>query len=581
MMRRAISRWTVGASLVVAFLFMLPAGVSADTLGENVTFHVNPSYDYAGAGTITATLQSAGTDAYWYVDDRYWQGLSSSQRSSFRSDLDALASQFDTVIYPRETSFWGSEAKPGVDGDARVTILLERMNSGSGGYFETINNYPVLRAPDSNAREMVYVNVNAVGTSYDTDFVAHEFQHLISFNQKDLINNVEDDVWLNEARSEYAITQTGYNSPYQNSALQRRVFTFTLHPSDSLVDWPNTTNDYAIAATFIHYVAEQYGPTLVSAAGRNPYAGIEALEQAIAATGRTDRFADIFMHWMAAVTINDPTQSLYSYRSDGLRDIHINPTIDVSISPGSVQSFVTSVSDWQPVWARYSLSGAGTDDMFAADLRGDGIGQFHMAYAYRTTDGLWHVVNLAPFSTAASVRLAASGVNEVILMTTQGLQAALGSATVASRQLQVSAQMNPPDVLPSPASTGTVQPQQTATGAGGLTEGDLIRRNDEPDIYVIAGAYKRYLPPGILELYGFENRPVISVDAATFVQYAVSNYMRPFGQLKVYAAWPDGTKHWLNMTADYFTASGRDWGAIFTINDAEAAWYRTGPDITR
>lgn len=45
--------------------------------------------------------------------------------------------------------------------------------------------------------------------------------------------------------------------------------------------------------------------------------------------------------------------------------------------------------------------------------------------------------------------------------------------------------------------------------------------------------------------------------------------------------WPDGTKHWLNISAAQWDASGRDWGAIFIINDREAAFYAAGADIVR
>jgi len=50
---------------------------------------------------------------------------------------------------------------------------------------------------------------------------------------------------------------------------------------------------------------------------------------------------------------------------------------------------------------------------------------------------------------------------------------------------------------------------------------------------------------------------------------------------KVYAVWPDGTKHWLDITPQQWDASGRDWNAIFIINDLELNTYKTGADITR
>ena len=100
-------------------------------------------------------------------------------------------------------------------------------------------------------------------------------------------------------------------------------------------------------------------------------------------------------------------------------------------------------------------------------------------------------------------------------------------------------------------------------------------------MYVIWGPYRRYLPQGVLALYGFQDRPVISVDDATFASFTTSNYVRAVGTEPVYAVWPDGTKHWLNITPAQWDASGRDWNAIFVINPAEANYYATGADITR
>ncbi len=98
---------------------------------------------------------------------------------------------------------------------------------------------------------------------------------------------------------------------------------------------------------------------------------------------------------------------------------------------------------------------------------------------------------------------------------------------------------------------------------------------------MIWGKYRRYLVPGILELYGFQNRPVTVVADDVFSRYTTSNYIRQVDTEPVYAVWPDGTKHWFNITAAQWDATGRDWNAIFIVNEREAAFYATGADITR
>ena len=88
--------------------------------------------------------------------------------------------------------------------------------------------------------------------------------------------------------------------------------------------------------------------------------------------------------------------------------------------------------------------------------------------------------------------------------------------------------------------------------------------------------------PEVIKLYGhLDTSKAIEVSPQVFDSYKIANYIRNVNDKKVYAIRPEGTKHWLNMTAEYFTQSGRDWNAIFIINDLEYNFYKTGPDVTR
>ena len=115
-----------------------------------------------------------------------------------------------------------------------------------------------------------------------------------------------------------------------------------------------------------------------------------------------------------------------------------------------------------------------------------------------------------------------------------------------------------------------------------IENGSLIKKPREGELYVIEGKYKRNLSAGALASYGhLDPAKAIEVDEGTLNSYTTANYVRALNDKKVYAVWPDGTKHWLNMSGEYFTQSGRDWGSIFTINDAEFQFYKTGPDIVK
>ena len=180
--------------LISLSIFLLSFFVSgfarADTLGQSRTFFVNYGYDNYGRTSLPATLKTISDRAYFYVDDKYWNSLSAYGRDVTMTGLQNLAIEFDNNIYPGETSFWGSEAKPGIDNDPRLLILLEDLSTGNGGYFETKNLFSKSMAENSNESEMIVVNANVIGADYIKNFVAHELQHVISFNQKEVLNDL-------------------------------------------------------------------------------------------------------------------------------------------------------------------------------------------------------------------------------------------------------------------------------------------------------------------------------------------------------------------------------------------------------
>ena len=115
-----------------------------------------------------------------------------------------------------------------------------------------------------------------------------------------------------------------------------------------------------------------------------------------------------------------------------------------------------------------------------------------------------------------------------------------------------------------------------------VKDGSLIHKKGEKEIYVVWGKYKRYLTPGIISLYGhLDPNKAIGVEPEKFNAYQTSNYVKHADDERVYAVWPDETKHWLNITPRLWDESGRSWGAIFTINDLELNYYKTGEEIKR
>ncbi|HUO75858.1 MAG TPA: hypothetical protein VMU12_03025 [Candidatus Paceibacterota bacterium] len=536
----------------------------ADTLGQDVTFNTNPTFDAGGASAIGATLRAVGTDAYFYVDDREWAALSSYEQNSLMTQLSALATQFDSVIWPTETAFWGMPNTPGVDNDPRITVLLERLTSGSGGYFDTVNGYPKSRAPESNAREMVVVSADSIIPGTAKSFLAHEFQHLISFNQKELTLNVSDDTWLNEARSEYSITLDGYDQPFDGSTFQRRVLTFQRTPSDSLTGWSNMSTDYGIASVFIHYLADRFGPVLLQSTIHDRSAGAAAIQDWLTSNQPGTTFGGVFADWMADALTNPL--------------IRLTPPQSMTYSPTSTLTWSPVATEWQPEWLSVQFNGTVSDDItLSANTAGPNPWFADIVLNYGASQ---HILRWSS-ADGSTITLPAldgsSPLQSVVLAFAQGSTVPADNRQLASQQAVITL---------SGATTATsyaaAMPTPVPAQPTGIpNNGDLIRRAGQADVYVVWGPYRRYMTPGTLALYGFQDRPVITVSDDMFFRYLSTNYIRAVDQQKVYAVWPDGTKHWLNITPAQWDASHRDWNAVFIVNDAEANSYTTGVDITR
>jgi len=559
---------------VVVSLIAIPNFSRADTLGQKESFLINSDFDKYNRNQLSATLRYNSNKLYFYVEDRYWDKLDTFNRDKVMLNLSILTNEFDNNIYPKETSFWGSEPNPGVDGDPKLTILVEELISGNGGYFNTANGYTKDQISDSNGREMIFLSAEAVNSEsgFTKVFLAHEFQHLISFNQKELINKSTEDVWLNELRSEYSISLTGYNDTYYDSSLNRRAVSFLENPSDSLTEWPNESTDYSIVSVFAEYLAEQYGNSILSETLKMPLSGINSFNNFLQTKVYYERFSDIFLKWMTAVYLNNVgLDNQYGYTRPELQNIKVKPQQSIFMS-GSLSEFTSShsIKNWQPIWLEYNLDSlyATSDKGVRIDVSGQSDQNFLVSYIVFFNDGRIRVNHLptAVGKGTGYISNLGSEIKKVVVLATDGTKLSQFYTKETPYNLSVKVSLVDAKVV------------ETAL----LKDGALIRKPNEKEIYVIWGKYKRYLVPGVIALYGhLDSANAIEVSPEVFNSYTTSNYVKYANDEKVYAVWPDITKHWLNITPSQWDASSRDWGAIFTINDLELNYYKIGADITR
>lgn len=184
-------------------------------VGEERTFQV-----FAGEGSfteVTAVAEHVGERAAFFVDrDAPVGGLS-------QADLAELSARFDDFIHPTVTARFGEASD--LDGNDRVVVLLSpavnsltaRGSSGFiGGFFFGVDLLPDRQG--SNEAEIFYTLVpdpegifsdpRPLETILQTvpAILAHEFQHMVNFNQRVLVLGAEanESVWLSEGLAQFA-----------------------------------------------------------------------------------------------------------------------------------------------------------------------------------------------------------------------------------------------------------------------------------------------------------------------------------------------------------------------------------------
>ncbi|MDP2641143.1 MAG: peptidoglycan-binding domain-containing protein [Candidatus Yanofskybacteria bacterium] len=369
---------------IFLFVFFTPVVAEAQFIGQSQEFFIDKQYDSQGRERTSATLLKISGRALIYVDSAWWEAQNPFPQNEARRALEALAAEFDGAIYPTLTRIFGSERKPGIDNNERITILFHPMKENGGGYTNHADGYSTLQVPASNMREMVYLNTDALGNDLLKSFLAHEFIHLITFNQKDILRNVSEDVWLNEARAEYAPTLMGYDSADAGN-LKNRVQRFVRDPSTSLLEWTNTEKDYAVANLFAQYMVDHYKLDILVDSLQSPEVGVASLNYALVKNGYKKTFGEIFSDWVVAVLVNDCSLgTVYCYTNPLLENMRIVPQSNFLPTSGtSTLSLAGSAKDWNPAWYRV----IGGNGALSVEFQGNPRARFAVPYVLEDFEG--------------------------------------------------------------------------------------------------------------------------------------------------------------------------------------------------
>jgi hypothetical protein len=584
-------------------LFLKADSVSAFTLGETRTFNIDPSYDYAGRSSVSATLRQVGDWGLYYIENEWWNSLNATDAAVNNLVALNLLDEFDKTIHPRLTQIYGSEWSPGIDNELRVFILITPLKKNTGGYFNTLDEFSRFQIPASNEREIIYLNTAYLNSPLEKVFLAHEFQHMISFYQKEKLRGLTEDIWLNEARSEYASTLCGYDDIYEGSNLQRRVKEFLRNPSDSLTEWQGQTADYGPADIFMQYLVSRYGQQVLIKMVKAEAVGIESINRALKELGFTDSFADVFTNWTVANYINDcqlGQGQKYCYLNQDLtyERLHVMSTLSnfLAAKEEAAFSFADDIKDWAGQW--YKISPVGSSILnLVLNFAGDNVSNFQIPVLIFSGSGTKSIryLKLDGRQTGSDLILGfGAQVSEIVLILSNQTKTSGFSANeifypfsytvklTSFSQLPVVPVVSPA-VNPVASSTSTSSVITPPVASPDYPDGSLIRAKNDYRVYVIKGKYKRWIQsPEILAAYPhFSWQNIIEVTAAQRDWYQNVWLIRAEGDYKIYEINGDMSKHWLNMSVQQFVNSGRSWETVFVVNRTERDLYKTGADVIR
>ena len=239
------------------------------------------TYDFAAKKNlhITATLRIITEHAKWWVQDDI---------SVDTSALRQNAQFFETNVYPKDRSLYGSEWSPGIDGDPRINIMMARIPGAAAGYFNSSDELPLWVNEFSAQREMVYINSLAAraGQPYLNSILAHEFCHMIEYGRMK-----RSSIWFNEGHAQLCEEANGFGFPHAQSFLRL--------PDTQLNDWPELEQSqpyYGQAQVFLDFLRlHAGGDALINAFidhGIDTPADLDAVLKARGQKGLDDLYAD-------------------------------------------------------------------------------------------------------------------------------------------------------------------------------------------------------------------------------------------------------------------------------------------------
>ncbi len=329
-----------GAARAVSRAALTEATQISRTVGTTKNIYVDSNSAMDQYTKKPATLRAVGTHCnVWIVDQYYTSGTASGNTAS-----SAIAKEFATKfdeIYPYITNVFGSESDKLVttsqslinmetysDTGNIINIVLydigvdytPNQNGGVLGYFYAKDYYYTGGQTYSGSNAILnytnqgkyfYVDSGFAVSAFDTvlSTLAHEFQHMVNFGQKNIEHKTAPATWYNEMLSMLCedMMQEKLGISDADSPKGRLQQFNAYYYTSGLNEWRDgeySVLSYSVAYAFGGWLCRQYGgAALVKAIMDNEYVDDKSIVAAVnSINGTSYDWDDLFEQFLLCIT---------------------------------------------------------------------------------------------------------------------------------------------------------------------------------------------------------------------------------------------------------------------------------------
>lgn len=270
---------------------------------------------------ISAILRTKSKFCNIWVPDEYWSNSTRPTSNSVSASIVAeLAEKFDS-IYPRVTNIFGYANDEG----SPINILIfdiysDYMQGTTFGYFTPKDYGEYDEIYHSNECCMFYLDAfltrRYTPMSYST--LAHEFQHMINYYNKTILNNKISETWFTEMLSMLCedMLQTFLGINDEDSPIGRLPYFNYGYYRNGVTEWQSSQYSYACTYAFGAYLVRNFGGIkLLNEIGKNKETNKESITLALKALNYNETFDSVFLKFAEALIYEDSNMLTFNKNS--------------------------------------------------------------------------------------------------------------------------------------------------------------------------------------------------------------------------------------------------------------------------